>query len=62
MTLTIDEAIKILETFYDQAACTLDAISANAFKLGIEALKVYKMSQASGWYPPGYRLPGETEE
>jgi len=37
--MTIGEAIEILEAFHDQAACTLDATSANAFLLGIEALK-----------------------
>lgn len=60
--MTIDEAIEILETFHDQAACTLDAASANAFKLGIEALKSIMLLRS---FTPGFPhalLLGETEE
>ena len=60
--MTLPEAIKILETFHDKAACYLDATSANAFQLGIEAMK------RCGWqrcFPDSVileRLPGETSD
>ena len=58
--MTIDEAIRILETFHDQSACTLDATSANAIRLGIEALKwVEKERTGYEVIKPGL-LEGET--
>ncbi len=60
--MTLDEAIKVLETFHDQAACTLDATSANAFQLGIEALKRCKEARKKVYFTTRSLLPGETEE
>ena len=60
--MTIDEAIKVLETFHDQSACTLDATSANAFQLGIEALKALAEQPAEGYTCIRRPLPGETKE
>ncbi len=34
----------------------------NADMMSIEALKAYTKSQEAGWYPPGYKLPGEDPE
>lgn len=35
---------------------------ANAVALGREALKSHQKAIAAGWFPPGYKLPGETDE
>ena len=40
--MTLEEAIEILKSFHDQAACTLDAVSALAFRLGIKALERWR--------------------
>ena len=47
--MTIDEAVEILKTFHDKAACSLDASSAFAFQLGIEALEKQKALRRK-WY------------
>jgi len=60
--MTIDEAIEVLKTFHDKSACYLDATSANAFQLGIEALKVIRGSRQVGSVIIAPLLPGETEE
>ncbi len=60
--MTIDEAIKILEEATNPDSFAQYGALQLAERLGIEALKAYQKSQANGWYPPGYRLPGETEE
>lgn len=33
-----------------------------ALKIGIEAIYAYLKGKEAGWYPPGYKLPSETEE
>ena len=60
--MRLEEAIEILKGFYDQAACTLDAAAAFAFKLGIEALKEIKWLRESQVLRGDELLPGETEE
>jgi len=60
--MTLNEAIEILsESAYGGATC-FDPRFRDAEKLGIEALIAYSKAKANGWYPPGYKLPGETEE
>jgi|GEM_PF-5006578 len=64
--MTLDEAIEILKKFFDQAACTFDATSAFAFRLGIEALERIrdsrKMLKDFGAKVPSDLLPSETKE
>ena len=60
--MTLDEAIEVLKTFHDQAACHLDATSANAFQLGIEALKQILWQRKEIFADKIRLLPGETNE
>jgi len=60
--MNIPKAIEILITFHDQAACTLDATSANAFKLGIEAMKLIQRLRAKEYFGYPTELEGETED
>lgn len=60
--MTIDKAIELLSHSAYQGSTTLNHDFKDAEKLGIDALKAYLKSKANGWYPPGYKLPRETEE
>lgn len=59
--MTPEEAIEILEHHTKLAGVKMPLDVYNAAMLGIEAMKAYLKSQAAGWYPPGYKLPGETK-
>ena len=60
--MKIDEAIDILTIHNDHNPDFTDAERRQAHQLGIEALRAYQKAQSADWYPPGFRLPGETEE
>ena len=60
--MTIDEAIKLLSLTPLTGDKAMNKEMKQAFNLGIEALKAYQKALEAGWYPPGYKLPGETEE
>lgn len=59
--MKLDKAIEIKERTGEEFLNTDPDEIDEADRLSIEALKVYKKSQEAGWYPPGYKLPGETE-
>jgi len=60
--MDIPEAIEIKKhyRYILQDASIPELIEAD--DLSIVALEAYQKSQANGWYPPGYKLPGETED
>jgi hypothetical protein len=60
--MTIDEAIEVLTDFRKQESRLLGNEFNQAMELGIEALKEYKEARMGKWYPPGHKLPGETDE
>lgn len=60
--MNIDEAIKILNYVAGARVVAIDRDRLEAIKLGCEALKAYQKSQEARWYPPGYKLPGETKD
>jgi hypothetical protein len=60
--MTPDEAINRLQARVDGEFSIKGVDRCEDIRLGIEAIRVYIKSQAAGWYPPGYKLPGETEE
>ena len=59
---TIDEAIRVNTVLKGAPVLKDDPRIIATLNLNIEALKAYKKSQDARWYPPGYKLPGETEE
>jgi len=60
--MTLQEAIEILEAYHGKSSYYLDANSANAFQLGIEAMKEVKKSREGDYIWDTGLLPGETEE
>lgn len=60
--MKIDKANETLELMIRGEIYILPPDFKDAGKLGIEALKAYQKGQEAGWYPPGYKLPGETDE
>ena len=60
--MNLEKAIRIKENYLNIHSSELEGERLEADKLGIEALKAYQKAQANGWYPPGYKLPGETKE
>ena len=60
--MKIDKAIEILSDAAYKGSPTYTPDFKDALKLGLEALKAYRKSQEARWYPPGYKLPGETSK
>ena len=60
--MTLKEAIEIGKDYKMQSAFEATPDFVDALKLLIETGKAYQKAQLNGWYPPGYKLPGETEE
>lgn len=60
--MTIDEAIRVKQNNAERYWHLMTQEEVDADNLSVEAMKAYSKSQANGWYPPGYKLPGETEE
>ena len=60
--MTIDKAIKILQTTQYLCGATESQQFGDAIKLGIEALKRLKEVRERGYNLFGHLLPGETEE
>ena len=60
--MTLEEAIKELQSYNFLCESAEAERLASALKLGIEALKLYQQLKAGGVLTPSYKLPGETEE
>jgi len=60
--MTIDKAIKILNSLERTLAPTTAASGTDAIKLGIEALRFIDYNRSGSYNPPFNLLPGETEE
>jgi hypothetical protein len=60
--MTIDDAIRILESRVSSPFMRANPKSRDAMQLGIEALKVIRQSRAVGSYTICPLLPGETEK
>ena len=60
--MELEEAIEILKTFHDHAACFFDAISAAAFQLGIEAMQRDEKNRLIDNHPDQALLPSEMRE
>ena len=60
--MTIDEAIRIKLYDHEENVWEEGSPLEIADLMSIEALKAYQKAQEAGWYPPRYKLPGETKE
>lgn len=57
-----EKAIEILADMHSEGHHYSPDDEREAVGLGREALHAYRKGQESGWFPPGYKLIGETEE
>jgi hypothetical protein len=60
--MTLDEAIDLVQRDIDHPGSVPREVFVKAEALLIEAAKEYKEARMGKWYPPGHKLPGETEE
>ena len=60
--MRIEEAIEILTPDSPKAHSATFADYDKAKLLAIQALTAYQKALEAGWYPPGYKLPAETDE
>ncbi len=62
MPITLEKSIELVNKHPIQLKTAEDHDYFEALNLLVEAGKVYQKAQDAGWYPPGYKLPGETRE